>query len=447
MKILIIDDEIEIIEILSTLIESEVECEILKAESGKEAVSILDKHNDIDLILSDYNMPEGNGALVFEHNKKKGNIPFIFVSGGYLEDYNDVQNFYEANDKNAYIHKPIDFEELIKQVDQALGPKDDERNNSGYSHIHLGLLSKYSYVSEEIFLKISDDKFIKIKNSGDSSTEEIKKYVDKGNLKFYMNKTDFVGFMERAISEQSRKLLTSPAEVSEVEICGETLEILQDSLIQLGLTTDQLLLINTTIETCLDILGSEPALKEQLKVFLKGKGYFVSHSLTAAHICFLLANKLGMGQDSIVNKLLYSALLHDITLPESELCQIYDIEDPVFLGLDLNSRKRIKSHAADCVAILESSDKIPGDVLTIIKEHHELPNGMGFPRGSTETNIFGLSLIFIAALRMADHIFHHGHGPKSLDMLLCKLTDQGFQQGHCEKIYNEIEKIVKKAKS
>jgi len=446
MKILIVDDEVEIVEILSTLIESEIQCDILKAESGNEAVSLMRSNKDIDLILSDYNMPDGNGALVFDHNRGNGNIPFIFVSGGYLEDYSDVENFYETNKRNAYIHKPIDFEELIALVNNAINPRSDLRNNSEYCHIHLGLLEKFDYSSQEVYLKLGDEKYIKVKNANDSSTAEIQKYVEKGNTKFYMKREVFLGFMESVTIAQNKKLLTAPASITNIDICGDSLEIMQDSLVQLGLTPDQLLLINTTIETCIDILESEESLKEHLQVFLKGRGYFVSHSLTAGHISYLLANKLGMGQDSIVNKLLYSSVLHDVLLADSELCQVYKIDTDEFNALSLNNRKLIKSHAIECAKLLETSDKIPSDVLTIVREHHELPNGEGFPRGVGESNIFGLSLIFIASLHIADHLFHHGHSPQSLDLMLCKLTDLGFQSGHSAKIYNEIEKIVEKAK-
>jgi response regulator RpfG family c-di-GMP phosphodiesterase len=446
MKILIVDDEVEIIDILSTLIESEITCDILRAESGQQAVSLLQANKDIDLILSDYNMPDGNGALVFDHNRNNGNIPFIFVSGGYLEDYEDVHNFYETNERNAYIHKPIDFEELITLVNKAIVPGDDVKNSADYCHVHLNLLYKFDCTKQEIFLKLNEQKYIKLKNSDDPSMEEIEKYSSKGNEEFYMKRSEFFAYMDDVLTNHNRKLLTTPATISNIDICGDSLEIMQDSLIQLGLTPDQLLLINTTIETCIDILESEKSLKEHLQVFLKGRGYFISHSLTAGHICYLLANKLGMGQDSIVNKLLYASVLHDVLLQDSDLCKIYDLESEDFKSLTSANKKLVKSHAAECAKLLETSDKIPGDVLTIIREHHELPNGEGFPRGIGESSIFGLSLIFIASLHIADHLFHYGHSEDSLNALLDKLNSLGFSQGHSEKIYKEFEEIVKKAK-
>lgn len=446
MKILIVDDEVEIIDILSTLIESEITCDILRAESGQQAVSLLQSNKDVDLILSDYNMPDGNGALVFDHNRNNGNIPFIFVSGGYLEDYDDVNNFYETNKRNAYIHKPIDFEELITLVNNAIEPNEEIKNHSDYCHVHLNLLKKFDCTHQEIFLKLNDQKYIKLKNADDSSMVEIDKYTSKGNDRFYMKRSEFFGYIDDVVTNQNKKLLSTPATISNIDICGDSLEIMQDSLVQLGLSPDQLLLINTTIETCIDILDSEKSLKSHLQVFLKGRGYFVSHSLTAGHICYLLANKLGMGQDSIINKLLYASVLHDVLLPDSELCQIYDLESEKYRSLNPENKKLVKSHASECAKLLETSDKIPSDVLTIIREHHELPNGEGFPRGIKENSIFGLSLIFIASLHIADHLFHHGHGEDSLNALLDKLCSLGFDQGHSEKIYKEFSEIVKKAK-
>ncbi|OIQ20796.1 MAG: hypothetical protein BM556_02300 [Bacteriovorax sp. MedPE-SWde] len=445
MKILIVDDEVEIIDILTTLIESEVSCEVVTAETGNQAVSILESTSDIDLILSDYNMPDGNGATVFDHNRSNGNIPFVFVSGGYLEDYEDISSFYEVNEKNAYIHKPVDFEELITTINNVFEGSDISENNSKYCHVSINLLLKYGCKSEDVFIKLSEEKYIKIKNAEEDSLDEIMKYQEKGNDRFYMLRESFLPFMDSIIINHNNKLLGTPAKISHIDICGDSLEIMQDSLIQLGLTSDQLLLINTTIETCIDILDSEKSLKDHIQVFLKGRGYFISHSMTAAHISYLLATKLGMGQDSIINKLLYAAILHDILLPNSEVCKIYNIGGDEYSALDSISKKLVKEHATECSKMLSNSDKVPSDVLTIIREHHELPNGEGFPRGVSESNIFGLSLIFIASLHIADHLYHEGHSKDSMYRLLDKLKSRGFASGHSERIYLQFKGIVEKA--
>ena len=58
-NILIVDDYDINLNVLSTILES-IECEIISAKNGKEALDIL-KKNQIDLVLLDINMPVMDG--------------------------------------------------------------------------------------------------------------------------------------------------------------------------------------------------------------------------------------------------------------------------------------------------------------------------------------------------------------------------------------------------
>lgn len=77
-KILICDDEIDIVNALEIYLSSE-ELEILKAYNGKEALEII-KVNDIQLILLDIMMPVMDGIEAISQIRKISNVPVIFLS-------------------------------------------------------------------------------------------------------------------------------------------------------------------------------------------------------------------------------------------------------------------------------------------------------------------------------------------------------------------------------
>lgn len=444
MKLLLVDDEVEILDIISTLIESEIDCEIITAETGNQGVEQLKKSQNFDLILSDYNMPDGNGGVLYNHNRAHDNLPFVFISGGYLEDYDNVKDFYTSNPKNSYIHKPIDFDELLSVIHKAVDGR-GESMDSDYCAVPFSLLEIYDASQFNLYLKINDQKFVKLKNEDEDFNDDFGKYKEKGQSGLYLTRDDFKTYMDRLIVEQNKKLLESPSEVSTIEICGENLEVMKESLYTLGLTDEQLSLMSATVESCIDSLGAEPPIQKSLEAFLKSKGYYVSHSLTAAFISYRILCKLGMTQDSIISKLFYASILHDVTLQDSNLCQIYNINGPEYQELPKKDRDKIKNHMLECANLLEDCASVPSDVLTIIKEHHELPDGTGFPRGLNETNLSGLSLIFIAALRLADHIFFHGHSQDSLYRFLGKMRECKFDEGHSEKTFLVLQQVVQEA--
>ena len=107
-NILLVDDIKENIYSLKMIIESNFDINIYTSLSAQEAISIL-MENDIDLILSDIQMPDIDGFEFAEYLKsidKLKNIPIIFITGIY--DSNEYkQKGYELG-AIEYISKPID---------------------------------------------------------------------------------------------------------------------------------------------------------------------------------------------------------------------------------------------------------------------------------------------------------------------------------------------------
>ncbi|AHI05434.1 putative response regulatory protein [Bdellovibrio bacteriovorus W] len=115
-KLLIIDDENDILEILADLLEG-CASDILQARNGEEAIELLKSHR-IDAILSDEKMPKKSGIEVLrwlrEHQYK---TPFIIHTGfGQKEVLKEAQKWGVF----AVIDKPWDERKLISTVEEAL---------------------------------------------------------------------------------------------------------------------------------------------------------------------------------------------------------------------------------------------------------------------------------------------------------------------------------------
>lgn len=76
-KILLVDDDAEIREVIRILLESEG-CEIVEADSGARAVEIMD--NTIDLIIMDVMMPGISGIQACEAIRKQYVTPILFLT-------------------------------------------------------------------------------------------------------------------------------------------------------------------------------------------------------------------------------------------------------------------------------------------------------------------------------------------------------------------------------
>ena len=81
-SILIIDDEKDILEVLSEFFES-FEWGVVSASGGELALETLEEHaNDISVIISDYRMPNLSGGAFLKEIRSRGFMnPTIFFSG------------------------------------------------------------------------------------------------------------------------------------------------------------------------------------------------------------------------------------------------------------------------------------------------------------------------------------------------------------------------------
>jgi DNA-binding NtrC family response regulator len=115
-KILIVDDEVDITEVLSEVL-SETALEIQTAHNGKEA---LDKiHSEqFDAVLSDLNMPVMPGMELLRTLRKEGcYVPFVVLTG-----HGEKKAAIEALKLSAYdfLDKPWNDDQIISIMAKAI---------------------------------------------------------------------------------------------------------------------------------------------------------------------------------------------------------------------------------------------------------------------------------------------------------------------------------------
>ena len=119
-KILVVDDEAD----LTMLCSLALEYYGFKVDTFNDSQEALSKYKPghYDLVILDIKMPKMDGFELYDEIKKKdykAKVCFLTASELYYQEFRKRK--YNAIDKNLFIRKPIENEELLKEVNRIMG--------------------------------------------------------------------------------------------------------------------------------------------------------------------------------------------------------------------------------------------------------------------------------------------------------------------------------------
>ncbi|WP_268033050.1 adenylate/guanylate cyclase domain-containing protein [Algoriphagus sp. PAP.12] len=121
VKILVVDDEADLEILIKQKFRKRIregEFEFYFALNGRQALEVLEEHSDLDLILSDINMPEMDGLTLLSKVKEKNSLLKTVI----ISAYGDMENIRTAMNLGAFdfITKPVDFRDLEITLDKTI---------------------------------------------------------------------------------------------------------------------------------------------------------------------------------------------------------------------------------------------------------------------------------------------------------------------------------------
>jgi excisionase family DNA binding protein len=118
-KILVVDDDAEIVELMVDLLVRDGRFDIRTASSGYEA-GIVTQQFHPDLIILDYMLPDVNGNVVCRTIRSDGqfdNTKIIIVSG--VVNQTEIQDLLDSG-AEAFVRKPFDITALVEKIAEVL---------------------------------------------------------------------------------------------------------------------------------------------------------------------------------------------------------------------------------------------------------------------------------------------------------------------------------------
>ena len=146
-KILVVDDEKSIREVIRTYAEFEGH-EVVEASDGLEAIDKV-REEDFDVIVMDIMMPKLDGFSSYKEIKKIKDIPVLMLSAR-SEEYDKLFGFEIGIDD--YVTKPFSPKELMARLNVIVNRnnKVEENNTMEFEGLKIDLDGRVVFVDDEI---------------------------------------------------------------------------------------------------------------------------------------------------------------------------------------------------------------------------------------------------------------------------------------------------------
>lgn len=282
-------------------------------------------------------------------------------------------------------------------------------NESPYCRIDIDFLTKLDGINKNLFLRLGDDRFIKIFNEDENTNIlDIKKYKEKGIQYLYVNRETAMWVLTQIQKQINiflqannfRFVLRGANDSPEKRFEQKILRI--DDEVHVDAEFKQT--IDKAIENIRAIVDKEQKIEHilaALKVHKDEYAFFTQKINLTSVIGCILAKQLDWISKTTMDKLVHAAVLCDITLAvRPELLKIKSISDfeKVKDSFTDDDQKVFLSHPKDAANIIKRYfPTAPPDTEALVFQHHEQPDGHGFPMRLKAERISPLSALFIVA--------------------------------------------------
>lgn len=252
----------------------------------------------------------------------------------------------------------------------------------------------------DVFLKLSEDKYVKIVNSGQPfDGEQVFRYTKNEITNLYIGKDDYSDHIEDcinlAVSVKNSDQL-NPA--VKMRVFSQIAETVIKEMKDLGFNEDVFEHAAKVTEGMTETLKDHSSISKVLNDLAKISEHQARHFVGVSIVSTMISINMGWEGDKTLSVISQAGLLHDIGL-----CEL----PPELLRkrrVDMKSSEvaEYRTHSERGKAILLGIKDIPTEIIQIVCDHHELPSGAGFPRGLRKSAIFPLSRV----VALADIICH-----------------------------------------
>jgi response regulator RpfG family c-di-GMP phosphodiesterase len=432
MRILMVDDDSNIINLYSVVLEPLCRDGGFHFAYTPEEASHLIQEKEFDLVISDFDMPpNGTGEEVFNSWIDSVNCKnkFMFFTTRERREL----NFFNSNENHYHLPKPATlkkFKNYLKDITK-LPTKE-------YFPIAIYHFARWKKSKVTIYIKINDEKYLKVFNKDEEyDLDRLNTYIDKGKRFLYVKTSDETEFF----NEYDYSTIFEDEKSFSFENLKQNHHFLNAQVSMFGLTKQSLKTATDTAENIIHQIEGDSPLYDLLYKSLNSNDYTYDHSYMTICLASFICEQMLIDK-KVLTKISTAALLHDVLLPTNRLALIHDTEPEKIDHLESHEIELVSNHN-DLGDKLNELDGICNDIHNIIEYHH---SGIDqYPIEEHKKEISQLNMqqcIFQASHFVAVEIHKHNYKLSKLSDILT-FSQYKYSGKNFDKIWSTLEYIFR----
>lgn len=441
MKVLIITDNIEQGTHLQNLFRANFpKIKTIVSENSEKAVDdiLMDDELYLFTIIDCAHRGEEPTDIYQTVRELRENSAIVMLGPKALIQSRAPANFYDQHDANSALISPIDAIEFRKVVTgillfvekEQIEEATFEAPKKNFLQVKIRNFFYFNKFSYDVFFEVSDNRFLKIIHKDEKYAPDlILKYARKRAKYLYLEKEDHLKYLETSAA-LAVKAFTEPHMSDDQRIAHQIrgISIILEHIRTIGVSEIVITLTNELIQSASRMFEKYKDLQQILNQFKDDDKDVPVQALMTLYVCEAIVHELGWKADITRGKLGLASVIHDVFVFDEDLLKIRSIKDPHLKDFDPRTVDEFKLHpkkSGDFAAQFNGYS----DVDFIVREHHERPDGKGFPAGSNSTQLTALSCLFILANNFVLEISGRGISKKSIATVLAEFGED-YQMGN-----------------
>ncbi len=293
----------------------------------------------------------------------------------------------------------------------------------------------------DLYIKVGDEKHLKVCHEEESHKNIIQRYQARGADCFYLTEEDYQVFIERVRRELTEKVTSEKGDgTGTVKDLNSAYVVLRSVFGDKGISDEGKSLAKEIARGSMKVISGS-SLVGRMRSFIKDCNAEYLQALLTSFVACNIIDTFPWGNVGIKEKVVMASLFCDILLSKEDFQTILQTK-----GSASALPPHIISHPLKTAdALAKETRFIAPETIVIIRQHHERPNGKGYPKKMSYNDITLLTAVYIVANYFVEQVFRQDCTEGVSTERLMQISDQingKFFSGCFRKVSEALESIL-----